>query len=72
MRRQPYTAIGIRRVPCLRCGKPSAHQWNICSLPGYHGICADCDVALNRLVLGFMGAPEADVLGDQYAERMVA
>lgn len=27
MRHRPYSAIGIRRVPCLRCGRPSAHQW---------------------------------------------
>jgi hypothetical protein len=70
--RQPYTEIGIRRVPCLRCGAPSAHQWNICSLPGYHGICTNCDVALNKLVLDFMGVPDADTLGAEYAERMAA
>lgn len=68
-RSTPYTAAGIKRVPCLRCGNPSQHQWNICSLPGFHGICTACDIALNRVVLAFMGVPNAEAVGDAY-ERM--
>ena len=26
-RRQPY----IPRVPCSRCGRPSAYQWQVCA-----------------------------------------
>lgn len=71
-RAKPYTAIGIKRVPCLRCGAPSAHQWNICALPGYHGICIECDAALNAVVLAFMGVPDADAIAAGYRERLAA
>jgi hypothetical protein len=55
-RRKPYTAIGIRRVPCRRCGRPSQYQWQICSDGNvWRGLCARCDIALNRLVLRFIG-----------------
>ncbi|MEG3086194.1 hypothetical protein [Sphingomonas sp. PB4P5] len=72
LRSKPYTAIGIKRVPCLRCGAPSEQQWNICSLPGYHGICTPCDVALNAMVLEFMGLPDAGTRAAEYAERIAA
>ncbi len=56
MRKKPYTEIGIKRVPCLRCGKPSSRQWQICSLGNrYAGVCTKCDIELNELVLKFMG-----------------
>ncbi|HDY90108.1 MAG TPA: hypothetical protein ENH82_18570 [bacterium] len=55
MRRKPYTELGLSRVPCLRCGKPSTQQWQICSLGNkWAGVCTKCDVALNKLVLKFM------------------
>jgi len=57
MRTKPYTAEGIKRVPCFRCGEPASQQWNICSLPGYYAICTSCDVALNKTVLKFMKVP---------------
>lgn len=54
-RREPYTARGISRIPCQRCGKPSVHQWQICANGrNYVGICSDCDIALNELVLRWM------------------
>lgn len=65
-RRTPYTAVGIKRVPCARCGAPSAFQWNVCALPGFHGLCLACDVALNRTVLAFMRVPDAERIGDEY------
>ena len=63
-RRKPYTAMGIRRVPCARCGKPSLYQWNICADRNRpRGLCADCDVKLNVLVMRwvFGRAREADL-----------
>lgn len=72
MRTRPYTQRGIKRVPCLRCGAPSAHQWNICSLPGQHGVCTECDVALNAAVLAFMNVPDATERAAAYRERKVA
>jgi len=39
----------------LRCGAPSVEQWQICADGNqYRGICLQCDIALNRLVLRFM------------------
>ncbi len=55
MRRKPYTERGISRIPCAHCGKPSTAQWQVCSLGNiYGGVCDDCDVKLNELVLNFM------------------
>jgi hypothetical protein len=59
MRRTPYTTRGIRRIPCFRCGQPSAFQWNVCADGGrYRGVCDPCDIALNELVLRFFGDKE--------------
>ena len=58
-RRKPYTELGIKRVPCLRCGKPSSRQWQICSLSSkYFGVCEKCDIELNVLVLDFFKVPK--------------
>lgn len=55
MRRKPYTAIGIRRVPCCRCGtKPSIAEWGICADNGQRrGLCLECDIGLNRLAMRY-------------------
>lgn len=59
-RRQPYTSIGIRRVPCVRCGNPAQHQWNVCADGNrFRALCLDCDIALNRLVLEWANDPGA-------------
>lgn len=58
MRREPYTERGIGAVPCQRCGKPSATQWQICATGNqWAGVCVECDIALNALVVEFMGLP---------------
>lgn len=58
-RKAPYSAIGIKRIPCARCGAPSVHQWQICSDGNqYRGLGLDCDIALNKTVLRFMGFPD--------------
>lgn len=62
MRRKPYTEIGIKRVPCFRCGESSVQQWQICSLNNeYKGLCFECDIKLNRIVLLFMKIPLEDL-----------
>lgn len=59
-RRQPYTATGIKRMPCARCGKPATFQWQICSDGNlWRPVCVSCDIALNATVLKFMGDREA-------------
>jgi len=56
MRNKPYTQIGIERLKCFRCKNRAFHQWNICSDNGvYRPICKQCDIALNELVLRWMG-----------------
>lgn len=70
MRRTPYTARGIRRVKCMRCGAPSTQQWQICADGNqYRGICTPCDVALNAVVLRFLNHPQAETLLQSYRER---
>lgn len=70
MRTKPYTEIGISRVPCFRCGKPSARQWQICSLNNeYKGLCEDCDVELNRLVLKFMKVKNRKTIIREYVKQ---
>ena len=66
MRRKPYTQIGILRKRCFRCDKPARFQWQICSDGNqWRPICAGCDVALNRLVLRWMGF-------DDWREKLAA
>lgn len=61
MRIKPYTKRGIGRVPCLKCGKPSTCQWQICCLNNeYKGLCTECDIDLNRLVLEFVGVSKKE------------
>lgn len=59
-RTEPYTAIGIRRVPCVRCGDPAEHQWQVCADGNrYRALCLTCDIALNELVLIWANDPNA-------------
>jgi len=56
---EPYTAIGIKRVPCVRCGKPSHASWNICAdnvgkRQQYRGLCVGCDIGLNKAAMRFV------------------
>lgn len=54
-RRRPYTEIGIGRVPCARCGRPSRYQWQICADGNqYRGVCAECDVRMNEDIMRFV------------------
>lgn len=70
MRRQPYTERGIRRVPCTKCGKPSAFQWQICADGNvYRGLCAEHDVELNAMVMRWaFGETREDAIR-RYAEK---
>jgi hypothetical protein len=71
-RREPYTEAGVRRLGCARCGDRAEHQWKICSDGSWRPLCVACDVALNRLVLEWIGHPRAVELGDEYARRAAA
>ena len=58
-RKKPYTELGISRVPCARCGAKSTQQWQVCSNDNrWMGVCKECDIALNALVIDFFGLPK--------------
>lgn len=57
-RKLHYTARGIKRVACIRCGQQAAHQWQICADGNrYRPLCIDCDISLNELVLKWAQDP---------------
>jgi hypothetical protein len=69
-RTQPYTAIGIRRVLCVRCGDPAVHQWQVCADGNHHrALCLECDIALNALVLAWANDPNAAAKMISYEAR---
>lgn len=57
---------------CYRCGGEGEQCWNICSLPGEHWICTDCDIALNAIVLAFMNVPDSARRLRRYTKRVKA
>lgn len=60
-RKTPYSEIGIKRLKCARCKASARFQWTICSDGNlYRPMCLACDIALNRLVLEWMGDPDVD------------
>ena len=66
-RRRPYTEAGIRRKRCVRCGAQANATWEICADGNYkRPLCTACDVALNRLVLEWVGHPDVEVLMERY------
>jgi len=71
VRKKPYTAKGIKRVPCFRCKKPSRYQWQVCADDGqFRGLCELCDIDLNKMVLRFMNDPEWERKMAKYRERV--
>lgn len=74
MRRKPYTEIGIRRMPCVRCGGKGRFQWQICSDGNqYRVLCAPCDVALNEMVMRWVwGDTREDDLRRYRDEKLAA
>lgn len=67
IRTKPYTARGIRRIPCVRCGAPSRHQWNACALGHrYFAVCVPCDIGLNRAALEYMNWPDRETILADY------
>lgn len=70
-RPEPYTQRGIERLPCVRCGQKARFQWNACADGNlWRPLCGPCDVAINELVLRWMGDPDAGAKVETYAEQM--
>jgi hypothetical protein len=71
MRKKPYTAIGISRVPCARCDAPSTAQWQVCADGNqWRGLCAECDYDLNSMVLGFMCTSQREEKMSAYRKKV--
>lgn len=69
-RRTPYTERGISRVPCVKCGKPSVHQWRICSTDAWTAVCRPCDEAINAQIAAWaFGEVEANRLLAKYRRQ---
>lgn len=70
MRKKPYTLTGIRRLKCFRCGNQAVHQWQICADDNvYRPICLECDIALNEMVLKWMGFSNWKEKIERYREQ---
>lgn len=68
-RKEPYTKIGVERLPCTRCGKKAQFQWNVCADGNlFRPLCGPCDVELNEMVLHWMGDPDAEQKVADYAK----
>lgn len=71
-RKKPYTEIGVKRLPCARCGKPATQQWCVCADGLWRPICIECDIILNRIVLALMRDPDVASKMERYQEKMNA
>lgn len=74
MRTKPYTAIGIKRLRCFRCGQPARTQWQICADGRqYRPLCISCDISLNRATLAYMGFSDAEIMSkmDAYESKLL-
>jgi hypothetical protein len=74
VRRKPYTEIGIRRMPCARCGAKASFQWQICADGRqFRPLCAPCDVELNEMVMRWVwGDTREDDLRRYREEKLAA
>ena len=70
-RTRPYTELGLRRLPCSRCGaRPSYGQWSGCADDNrYRPLCRPCDEELNEMVMRWWGDPDADAKMESYRAR---
>lgn len=74
MRRKPYTEIGIRRIPCVRCKAKARFQWQICADGRqFRPLCVSCDVELNEMVMRWVwGDTREDDLRRYREEKLAA
>jgi hypothetical protein len=73
MRRKPYTEIGIRRLPCVRCGSKARFQWQICADGNiWRPLCGECDVALNAMVMRWVWGDTREDDIRRYREEKLA
>lgn len=71
-RKKPYTERGIKKAPCYRCGKPSSKQWQICALNNrWLGVCDECDIKLNSVVLRFFRFVDQSHILQKYEAKLL-
>jgi len=60
MRRKPYTATGIRRAKCCKCGAQGHASWQVCADGRQHRVlCKKHDIELNEKTLVWALGKEA-------------
>jgi hypothetical protein len=57
-RRTPYTAIGIKRAKCCKCGVPGFAEWRVCADGVYRVVCREHDLELNKIGLNWLHPPQ--------------
>ena len=72
MRRKPYTATGIRRAKCCKCGAQGFSTWQACADDQiYRVLCKRHDIELNRLSVTFaLGKEAAKPKIEAYRKKM--
>lgn len=73
-RRKPYTVRGISRVTCAKtgCRKRGFASWQVCANDrAFHVLCWECDIAMNRQVLTWMGDPDLEEKMARYTIRVM-
>lgn len=58
MRRTPYTATGIRRAKCCKCGAQGFAEWRVCADGVHRVVCREHDLELNRIGLEWLHPPK--------------
>jgi hypothetical protein len=73
---EPYTATGIKRVPCARCGQSGHASWNICAdkvrgRDQFRALCVECDIRMNEVAMRFVfgDSRNADLIAYGQAAR---
>ena len=71
--KKPYTVSSINTVKCCRpgCRQRARFQWKTCADEHYFPLCLRCDVALNHLVLAFVGEARAATKVHEYRLEVV-
>jgi NAD-dependent SIR2 family protein deacetylase len=67
----PYTRRSIKRAQCVRCGERASDAFTICAA-GTHRqlpVCKECDIAINAMIVRFLGFPDAEQMIETYARK---
>lgn len=72
---EPYTAVGIKRVPCVRCGQGAHASWNICAdkVKGrtqFRALCVECDIGMNRIAMRYVFGDDREPDIERYEAKV--